>query len=165
MPVLLDLNMKGRGPRAVQGKVTKARKATWEYTGVYFHGKMRDNRFTEEHAREANYTKRRGENIARGTKEFKASYTGRKLRIHGHTRPLEFSGDTRRRVRAATVKAFALKCQVRYQGASKFNFRNPRSQINMGDEFRRILPREAKELGQEFNNRFDQEFWRLKDEG
>ncbi len=142
--------------------VTVARKETWGDVGRLYHTTMRDKRFTTAHAREAGYYLRRGEGMTVGSKTFKASYTGRKLSMFGHTRPLEFTGETRALVRRATIKTFALKCQVRYEGARKFNFRNPKSRINMAEEFRRILPHEERELAAEFNAKFDQRFDTLK---
>lgn len=158
MPVLLDIKSKGRGPRSVQTQVNATKRDAWLHTGEYFHGKLRDKRFTAEHAREAGYIRRRGEGMAQGTKAFRASYTGRKLRLYGHTRPLEFTGETRRLVRQASIQVFSMRCQVRYAGARKFNFRNPKSQINMAEEFRRVTTSEIKELGEQFNNRFEERF-------
>lgn len=42
-------------------------------------------------------------------------------------------------------------------GASKFSFKHPKSKIRMHEEFRRILPREADELGQYYDEQLDAE--------
>lgn len=158
MPVLLKLDFKGRGLRGTQRAVTVARKETWQEVGTLFHGTMRDKRFTSPHAREAGYYLRKGESMAVGSKEFRRSYTGKKFRLFGHTRPLEFTGKTRLALRSANISSFALKVQVKYSGARTLNLRNPKSRINMSEEFRRILPSEERELGQHFNSRFEERY-------
>ncbi len=73
----------------------RSQKEAWRDVAWEFHTNYRDKRFTPEHAIAAGYTRRKGELIPRDTKAFRQSYTGRKLRMFGHTNPLQFSGDTR----------------------------------------------------------------------
>lgn len=159
----LTITIRDRGPtpRKLAKAMTAAKRAAWLDVATRFHAEYRDRRFTHEHAREAGYTARKGELQARGSKAFRNSYTGQKLRIHRHTRPLEFSGDTRRAVRFARISSTTAIGRVAYSGAGKFNFRHPKSQIRMGEEFRRITRREAFELGEYFDLMLDR---RLKDQ-
>lgn len=132
-----------------------ASKAAWYDVALRFHSEYRDKRFTEDHAREADYGRRKGELMSRGTSQFRKSYTGRKLRIKGHTRPLEFSGETRRKVRMASISSTSKGGKAAYSGASKFNFKHPKSKIRMSEEFRRITAKEADQLGQYYDDRLD----------
>lgn len=153
--VAMQLRERGTTPRRMLKQVNAAKKEAWRDTAWRFHEQYRDKRFTPEHAAAAGYMKRKGELIPRGTKAFRNSYTGRKLRMWGHTNPLEFSGKTRRAVRSASVSSTSKGGKAAYSGARVFNFLPPKSKIRMGEEFRRITPQEAIELGQYFDERLD----------
>lgn len=157
MRITARIRERGATPRGMRKAFNAAARAAWYATALFFHSVYRDRRFTEEHAREAGYARRKGELLTRGTKAFERSYTGRKLRLFGHTRPLEFSGRTRAQVRAASISSTSKMGKAAYPGASKFSFRHPKSKIRMQDEFRRITDREADELGQYFDEQLDQE--------
>lgn len=152
----IKIRERGNTPRGLKRAFNAASARAWHATALEFHTRYRDRRFTEEHAREAGYAHRKGELIPRNTKAFRQSYTGRKLRIHGHTRPLEFTGETRRAVRAASISSNSKGGRASYRGASKFNFRHPKSKIRMGEEFRRITRNEALELATFYDRRLDQ---------
>lgn len=134
-------------------------KEAWFDAGRYFHEHFRDLRFTREHALKAGYTKRKGEGLP--DKQFKRSYTGRKFRQFGHTRPLEFTGDTRRAVKMANISSTSSGAKVAYAGARVFNYHNPLSDpaMNLAEEFRKILPEEAEQLAMIL----DQGMYRLND--
>ena len=86
-------------------------------------------------------------------RRFRGSYQARKLRQFGHTRPLEFRGDTKRRqLRSKNIKATATSRRARATIflLQAWNRRNPHSNINMLDEVRTVIPSEERELG-EFN--------------
>ncbi len=72
--------------------------------------------------------------------------------MFGHTRPLEFSGETRNKVRAASINATNKMGRAAYPGASKFNFRHPKSKIRMNEEFTRLLPHEVEQLGEYYDS-------------
>jgi hypothetical protein len=118
---------------------------------------MRDERFTKSHARKAHYKKRRGEEAGLSRQAFFSSYTGQKQRKFGHTRPLEFTGETRRLVKTANITSTSKGGKVRYPGARKFNFRNRYSSIRMSEEFRRLLPSEKTELAKEYDKTLNRE--------
>ena len=154
----LAVTVRDRGPigRGLKAGFNRASKTAWERTGLHFHTTMRESRFDPEHQRKAGFALRKGQGMTPGSKAFKRSYTGRKLARFGHTRALEFTGDTRRAIRAASITSTSKGSRVAYRAASKFSFRHPKSRIRMQDEFRRILPEEATELARRYDAELDQ---------
>lgn len=143
-------------------------KKAWEHTGEYFHDNLRDKRFTPEHAEEAGYYKRKGQGQPVGSKAFNRNYYGRKFyspnRGGGRNmaNPLEDTGETRGLVRTNyRVEATRNKVEIRYPGARKLNFRNPRSRIRMNEEFKRLTDRELTLLARIYDDELD----RLLNEG
>ena len=151
----IQVRERGNTPRGMKKAYRAASKKAWYAVALRFHVEMRDKRFTPEHAREAGYTLRKGEGQPRESKSFRQSYTGRKLRMKGHTNPLEFSGETRRAVRTTSITATSNGGKASYRGASKFNFRHPKSRVRMSEEFRRITRAEAIELGTYYDQQLD----------
>jgi hypothetical protein len=150
MPILAKFTIRERGPapRGFAKIINQAKRESWEATGAHFHEQMRDNRFTQAHATKAGYGER------------KRRYAFRKLKEEGHTRPLEKSGETRELVRRyGTLKATSTntssQVRIAYPGARKFNFRHPKSQINMAQEFTTITQDEANRLAQVFDSELD----------
>ncbi|QDV22921.1 hypothetical protein [Aureliella helgolandensis] len=154
-PIAVQVRERGATPRRMKTAYTAASRKAWHAVALRFHTEYRDKRFTEEHAREAGYVRRKGELLPRDSKAFRRSYTGRKLLLKGHTRPLEFSGKTRRAVRAVSISETSKGGKAAYRGANTFNFRHPKSNIRMSDEFRFITPREARELGEYYDLQLD----------
>jgi hypothetical protein len=150
----IKITERGTVPRKMLTVHNKASKASWAETGVRFHSDFRELRFRADHARRAGYLRRKGEGMAFGSKAWKRSYMGQKYRRFQHQRPLEFSGTTRRAIASMpTITSTSAGVRVRYAGARAFNFKHPKSQINMAAEFRRILPEEAKSLARTYENR------------
>lgn len=147
IPIAVKIRERGATPRRLRKVHNVAAKVAYGAIANHFHAAMRDARFTNEHGRKAGYAPRRGEESGTSGAAFWKSYTGWKKKKFGHTRPLEWSGETRRLVRLANISATAKRSRVAYPGARKFNFRHPASTINMADEFRRLIPEEATELG------------------
>lgn len=108
-----------------------------------FHREMMDERFTHRHATKAGYLPR------------SRNYERKKLREKQHTNPLEYSGTTRRLSRNVNVVEFKNGADVRYPDARALNFRNPKSQINMVQEFTKVLPEEANALASFFDRTLD----------
>lgn len=146
---------RGPAPRGFARLFGKLQAAAWEVAAIHFHSRFRDDRFTESHAQKMGYTRRKGEGMAHGSKAFRNSYTGRKLAKFGHTRPLEWSGETRRAVAMANITTTRNAAKISYAGARKFNFRHPKSQIRMADEFRSLANTEIQELGRIFDRDLD----------
>jgi hypothetical protein len=156
-------------PKNLKAFHREASHRTWEAIGKYFHENMRDKRFSREHAREAGYKPRKGETAPPNSKEHRQSYYYRKLKRHqaiGYDRPgapLVFSGETRELVRTANldVARSGLGVKIKYPGARKLNFKHPKSEIVMSDEFTRITDREAKELSRLFDEWLGEEYAKL----
>jgi hypothetical protein len=144
---------RGGGKKEIRASLKKS----WENAGRFFHLNLRDKRFTKEHALKAGYTLRKGEDKGTNSKEFFRSYTGRKLKKYGHTRPLEFSGGTRSAMRAANISSTSSGARVAYPGARLFNYRNPFSNptMNLNLEFRKILPEEAVQIAKQIESEID----------
>lgn len=163
MPGWITFQIEERGavPRRFKTVQRTASLAAWQAVGEMFHATMRDARFSSEHGRKAGYALRRGEEPGIGSKAFWKSYTGRKLKKWHHKRPLEFSGATRRNVKAARVKPYATEygvfgpgrkgggVQVFYN-APTFNLRPKGGQIHMREEFTRLLQSEVTTLAREY---------------
>lgn len=145
-----------RVPRKMLTQHRRAASAAWLDTARLFIEQMVPSRFTEAHAREAGYVRRKGELLPPGSKAFKRSYTGRKLQKYGHTLPLVASGETRDNILSGvSAKATSGGVRIRFPAARKFNYRHPKSQIRMNEEFRRITHREAVQLGAHFDRVYD----------
>lgn len=152
---------RGSTPRGMAKALNNMKRRSALVMAKHFHEAHRPLRFTHAHAREAGYGLRKGEDLPRGSKEFRRSYTGRKLRSKGHTYPLVFSGRSRDAARSARISATATSshttARAAYGGLSVFNFRQPGSKVNMAIEFRRITPREALELAKVYDAELDKE--------
>ncbi len=135
-----------------------ASKTAWYAAALHFHTEFRDRRFEEDHQRAAGFALRKGQGMARGSKAYRRSYTGRKEARRGHTRALEFTGDTRKAVRSASISSTSNRGRAAYRGASKFSFRHPKSRIRMQDEFRRLLDSEITELAEVYDRELDKEW-------
>jgi hypothetical protein len=154
--MLLNVVYKSNVPRALRTLHNQATKATWQATGTEFHVKFRDRRFTNAHASAAQFAPRKGEQGSGVS--FARSYTGKKLKKYGHTRPLELTGETRRAVTMATISGTSKGVKVAYPGARKFNYQNPNSNIRMADEFRRVIPSEVNSLADFFRTQLADRF-------
>lgn len=72
-------------------------------------------------------------------------YDFRKMRKLGHRFPLVFSGVSKRLSEGKTIRATDKQVDV-VMGTRAFNFKNPRSNINMRDEFTQINEQEHAEI-------------------
>jgi hypothetical protein len=154
--MITHIEVKSNVARALRTIHSRATKESFESTGTEFHTKLRDRRFTNAHASAAGYEPRKGE---KGSGlSFARSYTGRKLKKFGHTRPLEFTGETRRAVTLATIRSSSKGVKVAYPGARKFNYRSATSNIRMADEFRRVIPSEVTLLADHFRTQLAARF-------
>lgn len=146
VPAKFEIRERGPTPRGMKKRLNAHKKASWFEAALYYHQELRDKRFTHAHARRAGYTQR------------KPGYNRRKLRNPkiGHTRPLEFSGRTRSAIRRESrIANTSNGARVRYPGARVFNFRNPKSSVNMLIEFTTVLPDEAQQIADAFDQHLD----------
>lgn len=144
IPIKYEIRDRGPTPRGMRKVLNAAKKEAWFDAAVHFHATMSDERFKHAHATKAGYAPR------------SRNYERQKLKKFGHTNPLEFSGTTRRLVRAATITSTSTGARVRYPGARVFNFRNPKMKANMVVEFTTVLQEEANEIARVFDQKLDQ---------
>lgn len=94
------------------------------------------------------YARRKGAQRARADAKRNrhgGSYSARKYRAVGHTRPLEYSGEGKRQA-LSQENIYATRTKGVARLPRKFNWRNPKSQINMADEIRAVRPEELRDL-------------------
>ena len=132
------------------------RKESWFTTGKYWFQHFREKHFTKAGAQEYGYKRRKGELIAKSSPRYKRSYTGRKEAQFGHTDPLVFTGESKRASRQSNIRSTNSGVRVSLPGLRKFNFRHPRSQINMAEEMRTISEVEKLRLIQVHDQDTDQ---------
>lgn len=148
----IKIRERGAVPRSLAKQHRQASRQAFQAIAEQHHRENTPRRFTKEHAIEAGYQKRAGEQLAFGTKAFWNSYTGRKLRKYGHTLPLVFSGQTRDRARMATITVTTNRGQLRYS-VQALNF-NPWTRA----EFVRLTQREVDALGQSYDTVYSRIF-------
>lgn len=158
-----QIKERGPTPRKLKSLVNQASKSSWLKVGVLFHEEMRQKRFTKAHGIRAGYAKRKGDNLAFGSKGWKRSTAGQKFRkAKGSPNPLVFSGDSRDRSELGnSITATSNGVKVRYPGLRKLNFRHPKSRINMRKEFVTLLPSEIDRLAEHYDKTLDQELSKL----
>lgn len=154
----IRIRERGAAPRGMRKVWTAASKLAFLDALEFFDDNLRDRRFTKSHAQAAGYYKRKGEGLPRESKAFTRSYVGQKLRRFKHDRPLEKYGKTRDRLRSGGRRtATRDKGRIAYSQAATFNFRHPNSQIDMSDEFTRVLPEENEQMAYVYDSRLDRE--------
>lgn len=135
----MDLSALAAGRK--KSVVNRAVKEALTAAGKEWHQKYYTGHFTKAGAARYGYHKRKGEGQTPGSKPFKRSYTGRKLKKFGHTDPLKFSGETYQLGKVSKIKATSKQARVILPVG--LNRKHPKSQIRMRDEATRVLPEEA----------------------
>lgn len=105
------------------------------------HHRFMPKHFTVAGGREYGYKPRKGEGLT--GRDFWRSYTGRKKKQKGHTRPLTWSGASETLARIRDVRAVAKRATL-IQHARGLNRRNPKSDIDMREEIRTVSESEAR---------------------
>lgn len=146
----LTVTVKRTAPRKQRSDLKQAQKAAWFKGAVWFHVHKSDERFTQRHASRAGYAKR------------KKRYEQRKFKLYGHRRPLEYSGRTRFLSRTANITSTSVGARVRYPNLRGLNRRHPKSDINMAQEFRTLLPEETQDVAAVLDAEIDKEFKHLR---
>lgn len=159
------ITVRDRAPvaRGLRRRFNNAMKDAWEQTGDYFHDELVAARFTPQHAQQAGYHARKGQNLPVGSKGFRRSYYGRKFydpnRGGGSNQalPLVNTGETKRAILSGrpNVRATRYGVRVAYSAARVFNLRHPKSRIRMNDEFRRIAPYEIPKIAEKYDQFLD----------
>lgn len=121
-------------PDIVRRELNNITRGAWHLVGIKWHRDFRPKHFTHAGAREYGYQPRQG------------SYTRQKLHKHGHTRPLEYSGQSRRRTSIRDVRATSQKVRI-VMNAPALNLRpGLHGRINPRDEMTRISAPEKTEI-------------------
>ena len=149
---VLTINVSGF-PALSKSQLNREHKATWLSVGKEWRRKFLRGHFTHAGARKYGYALRKGQ-TSHGGQPIPGSYTWTKLKRRGHTRPLEFYGDAKRRA-LAEEKVSATRDGVKIRLPQGFNRRHPRSQVRMQDEIRAVLPREAIHLASHWARVFE----------
>lgn len=138
----LALEYKGFPP--TKRAYNEVKKEVFLDVGRMWHERFRPLHFTEAGKARYGYFLRKGEGMVKGSKAYKRSYTGRKERLFGHTKPLVFSTEGERLSRLEDVRATSNMGKVILP--RKFNFKHPKSRINMREELTRVTAGETREL-------------------
>lgn len=124
-----------RGPTPGQSRRVwnAAQKAAWLSDARMWVAAFREKHFTAAGAAEYRYARRT------------AKYEADKQRRFGHTRPLEYTGESRRRTANATTSSTSRRGVVR-MNAPALNFQNPKGAAKPRLELTSISQREAELL-------------------
>lgn len=150
---------RGPTPKLLKRQLNAIHRDTAVELGEHWHKEFRPKHFTSRGASEYGYQPRGGE---RGSNQpFKGSYTARKLKKLGHTRPLVYTGRSEglaaiRDIRATAKKGAATARVVIH--ARGLNFRSSARSPDMRKEITTISQAEAAELTQLANRRLQARF-------
>lgn len=134
-----ELGLTGRQFQDAKRGVFAAMGREWHETYLRRH-------FQEDATARYGYTRRKGSGRSPGEKGFASTYAGRKLRRFGHARPLVFTGEGERLAQMLDLRVSS--SQSRVVLPRKFNFKNPKSRVDMRAELTRVLQPEADEISQ-----------------
>lgn len=157
---LITMETVGAVPRTLAKQWSALMREEWRRTGHYWHDRYREKHFTRQGGREYKYTRRKGE-LMRGERRYGSTYTGRKEKRWGHTRPLVFTGFTRRLARQRVVRPTrrGVKIPIRAPG---LNRRHPKSRVNMAREMRTVSRAEVVEITRNLERRMQRAIRALK---
>jgi len=141
-----------------------AKKIAFEKIGEYWFEFFLPKHFTKAGAREYGYTPRKGENLPRGSKAWRKSYTGKKWKKYGVTQPLVYTGESKRATRSARIKTTSKKVTVTMR-TPRLNWRAKNSEINMNKELTTISPAEWNVLTGIFEQRLEHELSKIAQTG
>lgn len=134
----------GAVPKHVtRATMNKLLKEGYRLIGLYWQKHILPKHFTHAGAREYQYTPRKGE--AGSGRSFRGSYTAKKLKRQGHTKPLVYTGESERSAKTGRVTSTSKGVRVTIP-ARALNFKPPRSNINMRREVTRISEADAEKL-------------------
>lgn len=136
-----------------KSEVNAASKDAFAFIGRMWRAKYLPLHFGDRATQRYGYTKREGADIARSRGKFATrTYSFKKYRLVGHTRPLEFTGESKQRA-LSEEKIYATKDRVIVRLPQAFNRRARDSQVRMADEIRAVRPEEVAHLRRLFANR------------
>lgn len=149
MPLQVTMQVEGF-PAMKRKRRNDIFKATWLDLGKYWRKQMLPLHFTHRGGRKYGYSPRKGE-APGGGRPTRGTYTYRKKKLFGHTRPLEFTGKGKQE--ALTSKKYrATRDKVDVILPRKFNLRHPNSKVNMREEITAVTMDEITRLVRRFTN-------------
>lgn len=148
---VLTMNMTGFAGMK-KSQLNRLHKETWLALGKFWRRRYLAGHFTHAGARKYRYALRKGQ-TSHGGRPTPGSYTWTKLKRQGHTLPLVFYGDSKRKA-LAEEKVSATRDGVKIRLPQGFNRRHPRSAVRMHDEIRAVTPRETIELARHWSRIF-----------
>jgi hypothetical protein len=129
----------------------------WKSVAQYWIDEIRPKHFTKGGAKEYGYSPRQGETGASG-KAFWRSYTGRKQRKFGHTKPLTWSGAFERDTRSSRIQATQHGSTVRIRGrVLNLGLVGTGKKIDMAKEVSTVSPRDVHMLTRHMQSRLERE--------
>jgi len=132
----------GATPGILKRELGKMQKKAYTRIGRYWHKQMRPRHFTKAGAKDYAYEPRSGE---RGSgKSFGRSYTARKLKEHGHTRPLVLTGATELLSRMQDIRATSKGVKVVVHVGNVL--RQPKGRAERVRELTMVTPEEQRQL-------------------
>lgn len=141
---MLLIKLEKKGPvKLPRREINRQARETYRSMGERWHEKFLREHFLNSATRRYGYTLREGERG--GGKDFLRSYSGRKLRKYGHTRPLVKSGLSEKLAKIRDVRATSKGARVVIH-ARQLNRRNPHSDVNMREEVTAVIPSEERDL-------------------
>lgn len=144
--VIFTIKHTGATPGVTRRRLNQIMKQAWRAAGGFWHQTLRPKHFTKRGAKEYGYSPRQGEAGHRGKPiKFARSYTGRKLRDQGHTRPLEYSGASRTLTRIRDVRATSKGGRVVLH-ARTFNRPRKNATMSMREEMTAVSAKEQKQI-------------------
>lgn len=142
----IEIRERGPTPRGFAKQRRAMQKESWGQLGTEYRRKYLPRRFTVHGSLELDYKRRTW------------NYQARKRRLLGHNDPLVYSGETRNLVLAGNdVRSTSNGVRIPLKGARKLNRNNPKSDIQMHMEIRRISRREAGSLARYFDKSLDEQ--------
>jgi hypothetical protein len=147
------IRLKEIGPvlnaRNGQAMANRAKKEAYMAMGRYWHVAIRPQHFTRAAMAAYGYAPRKGDPGRPDPYGFKRSYLGKKLKEHGHTRPLEKTGESMAQTRTATISASSRHVRISFM-AGWLASGTRRHAIDLEDELTAINQEDADDLADTF---------------
>jgi hypothetical protein len=159
--LVIKLRSEGAVPKVAKRTLNKSYKAAFQSAGLHWHRRYSRKHFTAAGAREYGYSPRQGERMGRGTKRFRKSYTGRKLRLFGHVLPLVWSGASRLLARIRDARSTSKGVRVLIH-ARTLNRPRKGGKKSMREEMTTISDREERRLKQQIGETLTRRFARIR---
>ncbi len=157
----------GGVPGAIKRHLNEIKRDSFTYAGEEWHDQSAPQHFTNAGAQLYGYAKRQGEQAGTSGGKFWNSYTGRKKKKFGHTRPLVWSGQSETLARIRDVRATSTSkktnCKIMCH-AKALNFPAPGGGGSMlQEEYGVVIAAERQKMGSTIDRRMDRYFGGITD--